>query len=174
MKLTAKQEDRRFYVYHLIDPRNGQVFYVGKGVGNRVKQHVRNAVRGVVDNAPKHRRIIEIIESGHRVVESVVLANITEEAALRIEREMIADMRESGLTNISGGNVTNNEKAHQQALTALKRLKTFDEWVRTASIEQLRAAARCGPGGSARAFGEQLVQHLQEIADMTAPKSFTS
>lgn len=25
-----------FYVYRLIDPRNGQTFYVGKGRGNRV------------------------------------------------------------------------------------------------------------------------------------------
>lgn len=25
-----------YYVYRLIDPRNGQTFYVGKGKGNRV------------------------------------------------------------------------------------------------------------------------------------------
>ena len=174
MKLTAKQEDRRFYVYHLIDPRDGQVFYVGKGVGNRVRQHVRNAVRGLIDNAPKHKRIIEIIESGHKVVEKVVLAGITEDAAFRIEREMIVEMRENGLTNISGGTVTNDEKAHQMAVHALKRLKTFDGWVRTATIAQLRAAARCGPGGSARAFSDQLEQHLREIAEMTSPKHSTS
>lgn len=29
------------YVYRLIDPRNGETFYVGKGKGNRVFQHVR-------------------------------------------------------------------------------------------------------------------------------------
>ena len=28
-----------FYVYRLVDPRNGETFYVGKGVGNRVFQH---------------------------------------------------------------------------------------------------------------------------------------
>jgi hypothetical protein len=26
----------RFYVYRLIDPRNGETFHVGKGKGNRV------------------------------------------------------------------------------------------------------------------------------------------
>jgi uncharacterized protein len=29
------------YVYRLIDPRNGETFYVGKGRGNRVFSHIR-------------------------------------------------------------------------------------------------------------------------------------
>ena len=32
-------EKLKFYVYHLIDPRNGETFYVGKGKGNRVFAH---------------------------------------------------------------------------------------------------------------------------------------
>ncbi|MDO5614172.1 MAG: hypothetical protein Q4G14_13160 [Paracoccus sp. (in: a-proteobacteria)] len=32
-------EKLKFYVYRLIDPRNGETFYVGKGKGNRVFQH---------------------------------------------------------------------------------------------------------------------------------------
>ncbi len=31
----------QFYVYRLIDPRNGETFYVGKGKENRVFQHIR-------------------------------------------------------------------------------------------------------------------------------------
>lgn len=30
-----------YYVYRLIDPRNGQTFYVGKGKNNRVFDHVK-------------------------------------------------------------------------------------------------------------------------------------
>jgi hypothetical protein len=29
------------YVYRLIDPRNGETFYVGKGKSNRVFSHIR-------------------------------------------------------------------------------------------------------------------------------------
>lgn len=28
-----------YYVYRLVDPRNGQTFYVGKGKGNRIFAH---------------------------------------------------------------------------------------------------------------------------------------
>jgi hypothetical protein len=33
-----------YYVYRLIDPRNGQTFYVGKGKGNRLFHHVQCAI----------------------------------------------------------------------------------------------------------------------------------
>ncbi len=36
-----------FYVYRLIDPRNGETFYVGKGKGNRLYEHA--AANSVAD-----------------------------------------------------------------------------------------------------------------------------
>jgi hypothetical protein len=35
-----------YYVYRLVDPRYQETFYVGKGAGNRVYQHVRAALEG--------------------------------------------------------------------------------------------------------------------------------
>ena len=34
-------EQLKWYVYRLIDPRNGETFYVGKGQGNRVFAHAK-------------------------------------------------------------------------------------------------------------------------------------
>ena len=34
-------EQLKWYVYRLIDPRNGETFYVGKGRGNRIFAHAR-------------------------------------------------------------------------------------------------------------------------------------
>lgn len=51
-----------FYVYRLIDPRNGETFYVGKGRGSRVLQHARDALK-TSDRSDKLDRIREIIDA---------------------------------------------------------------------------------------------------------------
>ena len=56
------------YVYRLIDPRNGETFYVGKGQGNRVFAHIRaekNLEGDELDN--KLKRIRDIRVAGFEV-----------------------------------------------------------------------------------------------------------
>jgi hypothetical protein len=48
----------RFFVYDLIDPRNDEVFYVGKGTKNRPYEHAKYAKAGV--RSRKCNRIREI------------------------------------------------------------------------------------------------------------------
>lgn len=38
-------EQLQYYVYRLIDLRNGQTFYVGKGKGNRLYAHINDTLK---------------------------------------------------------------------------------------------------------------------------------
>lgn len=43
-KFTPEVESKlQYYVYALVDPRTDPIFYVGRGVGNRVFQHIADA-----------------------------------------------------------------------------------------------------------------------------------
>ena len=60
------------YVYRLIDPRNGQTFYVGRGVGNRLFSHIRDELGNESDvEDDKLRRIRDIRLSGFEVAHVV-------------------------------------------------------------------------------------------------------
>ena len=63
----------RTYVYRLIDPRNGETFYVGKGKGDRVFSHMR-AEDGLGDDEinKKFERIRQIRNAGFGVEAALI------------------------------------------------------------------------------------------------------
>lgn len=86
------------YVYALVD-QTGAVFYVGKGNGRRMFQHVTNARRGV--SGPRHDRIREILAAGGEIRYEVLGQYDTDEEAGQAEVLFIA--AHSGLTNLTKG-----------------------------------------------------------------------
>ena len=100
-----------YYVYRLIDPRNGETFYVGKGCGNRVFQHVLGAIEyydGV--NKEEHdaskdpnklQTIQQIREAGLNVIHVIQRWGLTEKEAFEVEAALIDCF--NGLTNIVNG-----------------------------------------------------------------------
>jgi len=73
------------YVYLLIDPRNGEVFYVGKGVGGRCFEHDY-----AEEGARKASRFAEIKAAGLEVkVEIVRHSMATKEEAFLVESAVI-------------------------------------------------------------------------------------
>lgn len=123
---------RDFYVYVLIDPRNDEVFYVGKGKGRRVRDHVAEVRGGRCRNAPKGRRIQAILNEGARVVELILEYFPRERAALAAEAELIRYLRQYGLTNLHPGftkNLPSWAAPSEFARQFLRDLKPFDVWV---------------------------------------------
>src|SRR5580698_6434927 len=90
-----------WYVYRLIDPRNGETFYVGKGQGDRIFQHSKAAFAGTSDEDSsdlKLSRIKAIVEAGLEVGHVIHRHNIdTENIAFQIEAALIDAY--PGLTN---------------------------------------------------------------------------
>jgi hypothetical protein len=90
------------YVYRLIDPRNGETFYVGKGQGNRVFAHIRaeqNLEGDELDN--KLKRIREIRVAGFEVAHVIHRHGMDAKTAVEVEAALIDAY--PGLTNIVGG-----------------------------------------------------------------------
>ena len=93
-----------YYVYRLIDPRNGDTFYVGKGIGNRIFAHALNASADVnSDNhSDKIQRIIDIQNAGLEVIHVIHRHGLkTEDEAFEVEAALIDVF--PGLTNMQRG-----------------------------------------------------------------------
>ena len=94
-----------FYVYRLIDPRNGQTFYVGKGTGNRIFAHV-NGVTEEDQINEKMNLIREIRLDGFEVQHVIHRHGMDSNTAFEVEAALIDCY--AGLSNIAGGH--NNEE----------------------------------------------------------------
>ena len=100
-----------YYVYRLIDPRDGQTFYVGKGKNNRVFAHVKCELKKYEgenylseddnDTSTKIERIKEIKAEGLDVIHIIHRHGLTEDVALEVEAALIDCF--SGLTNVKKG-----------------------------------------------------------------------
>lgn len=116
-----------YYVYFLIDPTNQEIFYVGKGKGDRVSSHVKQAINGNVANAEKHKRITKILSDGGKVEEFIFEHYKEERDAFACEKFFIETIRSLGLTNIANGVMTNAERVSEEAKFLLTQLVT-DSW----------------------------------------------
>jgi hypothetical protein len=94
-----------WYVYRLIDPRTGQTFYVGKGRGDRIFQHVRGVIKdedASDDMDLKNTTILDIKRAGLSVIHVIHRHGIeSAETAYEVEAALIDAY--FGLTNTSGG-----------------------------------------------------------------------
>lgn len=99
------------YVYRLIDPRNGETFYVGKGKGNRVFHHAQGVLKFTNNDeedqvSVKSKRIQDILNDGLQVVHVIHRHEIPDDAIFHVEAALIDAY--SGLTNDQNGHGSNS------------------------------------------------------------------
>jgi uncharacterized protein len=87
------------YVYLYIDPRSGEVFYVGKGFGNRAFSHLSDT-----SEKEKAKRIKEIKKEGYEPIIEILIHGINDDNTIkRIEASVIDLIGVDKLTNIQKG-----------------------------------------------------------------------
>ena len=93
-------------MYGLIDPRTNQIFYIGKGTGNRVFEHEKESLNNPDSDKLKLKTISEIVSLGLSVKKIIINSNLTESEAFAAEAALINAFNyvsNIGLTNIVAG-----------------------------------------------------------------------
>ena len=146
-----------YYVYFLVS--NDVIFYVGKGINQRMFNHRNEAKTNKTCNFIKVKKIQESSD----FKEVVFTYCKSEKESFQIERYLIKTLKEYGLTNISNGIYTAEENVLEQAKNMLSRVKKYDDWVKY--IEQHKDKKQCVVNlfGSPKAFYDNMINNINEI-----------
>lgn len=130
-------KELKYYVYRLIDPRNGQTFYVGKGKNNRVFAHVNQSLKNYegenYETEAEQKKIIstklstiqDIKNAGLDVIHIIHRYGLNDETAFEVESAVMDCYL--GLTNIQSGHYS--ERGSKNTITLERELsrKCYEE-----------------------------------------------
>lgn len=104
----------RFYNYVLMRP-DGSVFYVGKGTGNRIDDHEKEARKGVQSH--KCNVIRQVWSEGGEIIKQKVAFHNKEEDAFELEILLISFFGRENLTNLTNGGEGPTKEATRVAVS---------------------------------------------------------
>lgn len=116
-------EELKFYVYVLVDPRDNKIFYVGKGVGNRIFFHAFCSLDETLES-DKLNIIREISQSGNTVKYFIVRHGLTENEAFLVESVLIDFLSYSDFFTIKS--ISNIQAGHHQWFKGIKTVEDLE------------------------------------------------
>jgi hypothetical protein len=130
-----------FYVYELIDPRCGGVFYVGKGKGSRISAHEAEARKG--KQSRKCDVIREIWSEGLVVSKRIVQRFDSDIDAYKFEAQHIASIGRQSLANMRDGGIGGRVRFGSEVLIeeAAQILRVIKLWASRGSVAVLNFGA---------------------------------
>ncbi len=105
-----KKKNKDYYVYLLIDPRDNQVFYVGKGKNLRTFDHEYCAQITKEDQKNDKLKLITEIKNEGYEIKREIYSNLTEDEAFNLEAVLITTYKNRNpqkFTNIQSGHHCN-------------------------------------------------------------------
>lgn len=100
------------YVYALADPKNGKIFYIGKGSNDRVFDHAKAALT-TTDSSFKLNTIRQIIARGDEVLILILRHGLKEKEALVVESVLIDVFTNQSIKNLKiGAGLSNRQAGH--------------------------------------------------------------
>lgn len=117
------EEALKYYVYLLVDPRNDKIFYVGKGKGDRVFNHLQCAL-STSDESDKLNIIRDIIKAGLEVKYYIVRHGMEEKEAFLVESVLIDLLTFRDFASVA--NISNIQAGHHQFDSGLKTAEELE------------------------------------------------
>jgi hypothetical protein len=155
MKYFSKAliSELNYYVYQLRDPRNNQVFYIGRGRRNRVFQHGKIYNKKSEKDKEKSKRIKFIKDSGKQLIEEIVAYGLSEKESRIIESTLIKSYTLPALTNEVHGYQGNVPISVKEIVTSISKpiekfpfnvlfLKINKLWKNSSTEKELKEAIR--------------------------------
>lgn len=122
--MQTLKNNARWYVYTLTDPRDSAIFYIGKGTGNRIHQHEKDAANPKTVCSKKINKIRDIQAASLEVSRSFNAFFWDEQAAYDHETDLIESVGLANLTNVLPG----GQKAWEQRRQRRAAERVSEPW----------------------------------------------
>lgn len=117
-------EKIKSYVYCLVDPRTNEIFYIGKGKGNRVFSHINDSLATTYDS-DKLQQIRDIRTSGKNVIHYIIRHGLDHRQSLEIEATLIDFSRLCQGNNFALKNLVKGHDSFNKGLKTARDIVQF-------------------------------------------------